>query len=180
MVSSVFVIFASGCDILYPDEELSLKRTDYTGNELRTDGYYYSYNYNGNTYLVAIRFLYRNGIVYNAFVRDANYDGSKDINEVEKEMIEHLSKYYSRDKKIKSNWGVFVVDGNKIQLERWTESPSGVSLSTYKYSGYIENDTTLRFTKSYYSGRDETKKEEYIYHFKQFDNKPDSTNAYIY
>jgi hypothetical protein len=71
------------------------------------------------------------------------------------------------------------VDSNIIQYERWIEAPSGVRACFYRCSGYIENDSTLYFTESYYSGRNETKQIDEIWHFKQFENKPDSTNAYI-
>ena len=37
----VLAVVFSSCKKLFEDEELSMERVDYTGTELRTDGYYY-------------------------------------------------------------------------------------------------------------------------------------------
>jgi hypothetical protein len=80
--------------------------------------------------------------------------------------------------KSKDHWGVFIVDKNTIQYEKWVGS-TGIGACTFKCTGYIENDTTLHFTESYYSETKETKQIDEIWHFQQFANKPDSTNVYI-
>jgi hypothetical protein len=156
----------SCCSKLFPDEKLSIQRKDYNGNELRIDGYYYCYF--EKTDITVIYFLFRNGIV-----RCTGGYSSYNEDNREQEMIS----YYG--KSTKTDWGVFVINENKIQYEKWIESPSGANASIYRRSGYIENDTTIHFTESYYSGRNETKKIDEVWHFKQFDNKPDSTNVYI-
>ncbi|MDR3236803.1 MAG: hypothetical protein LBT48_08805 [Prevotellaceae bacterium] len=159
------VLFFSCCSTLYPDEKLTLQRIDYQGNKLRTDGYYYFQEPNRTS----IHFLYKNGIILYAYSYPTN-----DLNIVEKEMINYIYLNKSKD-----HWGVFLVDSNVIQYERWIEAPSGVSVCFYRCSGYIENDSTLHFMESYYSGRNETKQIDEVWHFKQFENKPDSTNTYI-
>jgi hypothetical protein len=153
----------SCCNTLFPDEKLSLQRTDYMGNELRTDGYYYYFASNGNT---AVYFLYKNGIILSA----GGYS-SQNLYNIEKELVNRLLKS-------KDHWGVFIVKGNSIQYEKWVGS-TGLGASTFKSTGYIENDTTLHFTESYYSETKETVQIDAIWHFKQFANKPDSTNVYI-
>jgi hypothetical protein len=167
MVVFSLSILMSGCSILFPDDNLTLKRGDYNGNELRTDGYYYCYF--EKTDITVIYFLFRNGIIRCAGAYSRYNEDNR-----EQEMVS----YYNR-KTIKSDWGVFVINENKIQFEKWVESPSGVSASINRCSGYIENDTTIHFKESYYSGRNETKQINEVWHFKQFDNKPDSTNVYI-
>ena len=162
----MFLCLLVSCNILHPDEKLTLQRKDYAGNELRIDGYYY-YFVQGVDRTV-VRFLYKNGIV----LWGGTY-GITNINEVESEMLG----LYSTVRKMKESWGVFLVEDDKIQYETWAEAPDGVCLATRKYFGYIENDTTIHITESYYSGRNETRNE--IWHFKQFDNKPDSTNKFI-
>ena len=165
IVLSVLSMFLSCCNKLFPDEKLTLQRRDYTGNELRTDGYYYYYTKNNST---AIYFLYRNGVILLAGVFS-----SYNLDNIEKEMIKYYGKY------IKTDWGVFVIEGNSIQYEKWVEGLSGLIAAINRCSGYIENDTTIHFAESYYSGRKETKQINEVWHFKQFDNKPDSTNVYI-
>jgi hypothetical protein len=157
-------MFISCCSVLSPDEKLSMQRIDYVGNELRIDGYYYSYAQNGNT--TAIYFLYKNGIILSL----GGYL-TQDLDNIEK-------KIPNKDFKSKDHWGVFIVNKNTIQYEKWVGS-TGFSACLYKCTGYIENDTTIHFTESYYSERNETKQIDEVWHFKQFDNKPDSTNVYI-
>jgi hypothetical protein len=160
-------MFMFCCSTLFPDEKLTIQRVDYNGNELKTDGYYYCYF--EETDITVICFLFRNGII-------RCMGGYSRYNEDNRE--QEMVSYYNR-RTIKSDWGVFVINGNKIQWEQWVESPSGVSASINRCSGDIENDTTVHFTESYYSGRNETKQINEVWHFKQFDNKPDSTNVYI-
>ncbi|MDR0682498.1 MAG: hypothetical protein LBG15_11725, partial [Dysgonamonadaceae bacterium] len=145
--------------------KLSLQRTNYIGNEIRTDGYYYHFTINNTV----VYFLYKNGIILCAH----SYSG-QDLNLIEEEMV----RIYPEIRKQKDGWGVFVVDGNKIEYEMWNAS-TGVSLPTIRCWGYIENDRTLRFTESHFSDMDKTYYDDEVWHFKQFDNKPDSTNVYI-
>ena len=168
ILTGIFIMFFSCCNSLFSDEELTLQRTDYTGNELRIDGYYYYFVKGTNR--TVIYFLYRNGVA----LWGGTY-ATTNLNEIEMKMIE----LYSGIRKMKGSWGVFIVDDNKIQHEEWVEAPSGVRLAIFRRSGYIENDTTIHFTESFYSGRNETKPINQIWHFKQFDNKPDSTNSFI-
>ena len=150
--------FLTSCDKLFPDEKLSLQRIPYNGNEIQTDGYYYSYYVNNNIppdeYIVGF-FLYRNGVMLSARAY-----GSTNLNIVEKEMLER----YESLQKEKIGWGVFIVKGNKIEYQQWSTSAGG-GLPVFKSSYNIENDTTLRNPQ----GR--------VYHFKQFSPKPDSIVA---
>ena len=154
----VSILFAS-CEKLFPDEKLKLERMDYTGKELRTDGYYYyhwaSYNspIENNTHVM---FLFRNGIILSAH----SYS-SIDLRDVEKKMILE----YDIIRKYKSGWGVFMVDRKEIICEQWSTSVGG-GLPVYEWKGKILNDTTI-------------KEDNYVYHFRQFSPKPDSTNNFI-
>ena len=153
--------------ILLPDEKLSMKRVDYTGNQLRTDGYYYNYHQVPESTLVL--FLYRNGVLFST-----RYYPSFNLDAVEKEMISE----YDRRRREKTRWGVFSVFDNRIEYEQWNGGTGG-GLPIIKYKGIIENDTTFLITETYFSDSKKTDHKEYVYHFKQFDNKPDSTNNFI-
>jgi len=158
-------MFMSCCSKIFPDEKLSMQRMDYSGNELRTDGYYYYFTKNNTV----VYFLYKNGIIL-----CAHSYSSHDLNTVEVEMV----KIYPEIRKLKDGWGVFLVNDNKIEYEIWNAS-TGYSLPTIKHIGVIENDTTFRITETYFSDTKKTDYKEFIYRFKQFDNKPDSTNVFI-
>jgi hypothetical protein len=140
------------------DEELTLPKIPYTGNEIRTDGYYYSYYANNSTppeeYIVTL-FLYRNGVILSAGAYD-----ERNLNALERKMLERYESLQNE----KIGWGVFIVKNNKIEYEQWSTSAGG-GLPVFRNFYNIENDTTLRgFTGN-------------IYHFKQFSPKPDSTVA---
>jgi hypothetical protein len=158
-------VFLSSCNTLFPDDQLTMQRVDYNGNELRTDGYYYYFVQEQNR--TVIYFLYKNGVIlwYGTYL-------TFNIDDIEKEIV-------NKSFKSKDHWGVFIVNSNIIQYEMWIEAPSGVRACINRCSGYIENDSTLCFTESYNSGRNETRQIDEVWHFKQFDNKPDSTNVYI-
>ena len=148
--------FMSSCDVLFPDEKLSMQRENYNGNEVRTDGYYYMYYTNStNQESIIVFFLYRNGVMLSAGAY-----GRNDFDIVEEEMLERYESFQRK----KIGWGVFIVLGNKLEYEQWSTSVGG-GLPVFKSFYYIENDTTLR---SPY---------ERIYHFKQFSPKPDSIAA---
>jgi hypothetical protein len=155
-----FSILLSNCNKLFKDEELSLKRVSYIGNELKTNGYYYSYYTNKatppETYTVAF-FLYRNGVMLSARAYE-----SINLDTVEKKML----KRYESLREEKIGWGVFVVKDNKIEYEQWSTSAGG-GLPVFKNSYIIENDSTL------------TNLGGNIYHFRQFSPKPDSTSNFI-
>ena len=156
----------SCCNVLFPDENLTIKRKDYTGNELRTDGYYYYFNESTN--VTVIYFFYRNGVI----LLVDSYFGT-DLGTIEKEIVN--AKFNP-----KSNWGVFIIDNNYIQYERWVGSLSSAPKAFIsKSTGYILNDTTLHFTQRYDSEQKETRIINEVWHFKQFFPKPDSTNVYI-
>jgi hypothetical protein len=161
-------MFISCCNTLYSDEKLTLPKTPYVGNELQIDGYYYEIHNN----LTSVYFLYRDGIILYVYSHQ-----DKNLDKIEIEMLNN-NMYNDNKKGDKASWGVFLIDGNTIQFERWDASTGG-GLPTIKCSGYIENDTTFHITRTYSS---ETKKEYLVdltYHFKPFAHKPDSTNVYI-
>ena len=162
-------IFLCSCDKLFPDDKLTLKRVDYNGNELKTDGYYYHQSGNGGYRYTSVLFLYRNGVILSCGAFPTT-----DLNIVEKEFP---NKYDGGNSKY--GWGLFLIARKNIEYERWTEAPSGIKYAVNKRSGYIENDMTFHITESYNSGTKETEQVNEVWHFKQFDNKPDSTNVYI-
>ena len=152
------------CNKLFPDEKLTLQREDYFGNELRTDGYYYTFGENDK--IRAVSFFYRNGII---IVRTGSLPA--DLDYVEKIIVDS-------DIKSKDHWGVFVIKRSSIQFEKWVGT-TGISAGLSKNMGNIINDTTIHFTERYNSEYDKTSAIKETWHFKQFDNKPDSTNNYI-
>jgi len=158
-------ICMSCCSFLFPDEKFSIQRADYNGNELKFDGYYYRQDTSGNTLIL---FLYRNGIILSTRAYP-----SCDLDYVENIMVDE----YDKIRKDKTRWGVFIVEYDKIEYEKWTTPTESITVK--KGIGYIETDTTFRITENYFSYNNKKYLVDEVYHFKQFANKPDSTNNYI-
>ena len=150
------------------DEKFNIGKRNYSGTELKTNGYYYHLS-SGPLKVYNFKFLYRNGIILGG----ASYEEYK----VENALQDFANGNYSNSvKNDNTAWGVFQINSNKIEYEFHTPpAPSGISLS----SGIILNDTTFEITQN--SLQDGSKKisVDEIYHFKKFSPKPDSTNNFI-
>ena len=154
------------------DDELSLQRQDYTGNQLRVDGYYFYEYANGSIEYVSVYFLYRNAIILYGF--------SGLLSELpELEESYRNGTFYKHVKSVKFHWGVHQIEDSKIAFEGWYgERPYRV----YGQEGVILNDTTFVITESYRlrnGKKKELEKINEVYHFKAFSPKPDSTNSFI-
>ena len=157
-----------------PDDSLSLPLQNYTGTEIKTDGYWYDVSPDSdNNIWFNIYFFYENGVIF----------GGTSVQDYNLEMREEEFRngtYYESSFDIKHNWGVFVVDSPYIAFERWY--PNFPPLHAYVRAGKIINDTTFVITESYRmvdGQKTEMKDRNETYHFKKFCPKPDSTNSFI-
>ncbi|MCB0802663.1 MAG: hypothetical protein KDB74_06160 [Flavobacteriales bacterium] len=150
------------------DDKLTLQRANYTGNELRIDGYYYSV-WSGGFY--HMRVFYRNGTV-----KQTGSPSGSNISDADN----YISTISTEIMTKKYGWGVFIINGSSIKLEEWMAGSN--KLAAYTREGTILNDTTFKFTQVYrlvsgvktgVSALDET------FYFRQYSPKPDSTNQYI-
>ena len=152
------------------DDKLTISKKPYLGNQLRTDGYYYTEFENK---MHNISFFYKNGIyldigsALNDFKDTNNYIINKFINE-----RNHI------DSKI--GWGVFNIENDNIAFEKWY--PSAKPYKAFVRAGKILNDTTFVITESYRAAkgrREEINIINTMYHFKKFSPKPDSSNVFV-
>jgi hypothetical protein len=160
----IFIAFipCSSCDsFIEEDEELILSREDYAGNQLRLNGIYYKENI--DTTKITRYALYRNGIV-----RFLNISSKARI-------FEDFP-----DASGKSNWGVFLIEGDNITIEKWSPGPAANYVG-FTQKGAILNDTTFQILERYdnKSESDERRAFNHVYHFVPFSPKPDSTNIFI-
>ncbi len=158
------MFFSNSCrKCIFPDEELTLSKEPYTGHQLRIDGYYYSEF--GSVY--RIYFLYYDGVILSAdFLTESLVEQ------------EQSSIYESFKSTKKINWGVFNIDNDIIQVEKWYPS-SGGGMPVSIHKGEILNDTTFIMTISIHSKTGKQRELNETYHFKAFSPKPDSTNSFI-
>jgi len=157
---------------IFKDDELSIKKNNYTGNQLKIDGYYYT-RY-GSPEKLTIYLFFNNGILLHT---GDSYEYNK-LNEFE-QIITSVD-FINKLKGIKYSWGAYKIEGNNIQFERWY--PSTPPLKAYVRAGTILNDTTFLITESYRMQdrkKTEVDSENETYHFKKYTPKPDSTNNFI-
>src|ERR1043165_5850640 len=116
LLSAIYVF--SSCKKLgiCHDTEFSVKKADFSGAELRTDGYYYGDakddGQGGTLYSIVI--FYRNGIVY--------MPGASE----KKKMDTYVSELKGDHiKNVKYDWGYFSIAGNEIKMERWPPTLHG-------------------------------------------------------
>jgi hypothetical protein len=159
-------------------EPLSLERKNFTGSNLKQNGYYYTIR--DDTYNTF--FLYKNGI----------YHGGAGVGKIESGnlVLENLDKNVREVGLIKEqypsqyHWGVFNVSGSEIMIERWL-SGSGGAYPTEILTGEIVNDTTIHFSGRIGRGGNSGGRKKAVYkidetyHFRALDYKPDSTNRFI-
>ncbi len=140
---------------------LTMKKTSYTGNELRIDGYYYTItqNFEGDRY--GVTFFYRNGVIrYGASFKNLS-DISGDWG----------------DGNYRGLWAYFEIADSTIRFENWLV---GV---TYEFKGRILNDTTFHITEQRISSGEDSNFSgttiDELYHFVRYSPKPDSVNRFL-
>ena len=149
---------------LEPWKQLSLERTDYTGDKLRFDGCYYRDSYTGSTYGAYV-FYYRNGVILSFL----DNKGIKSLNEFTQ------TKYIDIRE---SCWWLYKISGDTIISKKWDAFGEGY-ITSYKL---ILNDSTFQRIKSYdsHTGITTTYDNEiYNMQFIKMYPRPDSTNIFI-
>lgn len=158
-----FLLFSS-CSPTWR-RKLSTPRTDYTGTELQTDGFYYNKNF--GTFI-----LYKNGIYLGGY---SAITGVNTIDGVLK--FWQNSQFLGDYTKDPTNWGVFKINNNSITVEKWFGRNWGEPLQTARILGKVLNDSTLVMTESFFPPQHKIKSD--TFHFYPMWLKPDSTNPFI-
>ncbi len=175
LVILICIIFYS-CESLIEtlfgkNEELTFIKTDYLGDQLRFDGYYYCKHEGKEITRLQILFFYQDGVLlYGGFPL------SDELSDRENEFKN--GQYYKYAKKHQSDWGLFTIDSTTIQYEMLHGGPFRAMID----SGKIINDTTfviLKRKSSYGTYGIKEKALQDTFRLKPFSPKPDSTNIYI-
>lgn len=173
LVIGLISLITSCCSKIYPskDDFLTIPKTQYSGNELRIDGFFYRTWENGTKYS-DITFLYNDGVLFQG-------NGAGDLSQL-MEYAQETLLHHDQIKDKKAFWGLFLVKDNKIMFERWKATQSGYLV--YREEGVIIDDTTFVMTevsRINHGIKTETKPIEWTYYFCEFSAKPDSTNTVI-
>jgi hypothetical protein len=152
------------------DESLTLKKVEFTGVQLRTDGFYYgspTTDYQG-VISYELFIFYKNGVLM--------LPGNQELKKMEEYIITIAN---SNQENTKFVWGVFNIEDKIIKLEHWAAAQCGYP--TILRTGEILNDTTFVLKRMEIRDRKGVRETDINeeFHFKQFDTKPDSTNNFI-
>lgn len=163
---SIAILINSSCKKigLCKDEELPLNKIAYSGNQLKIDGVYIAEPLTNDTNLSEIFILYSNGVL---ILWDY---------ELTENLEESISSFSGNSK---SHWGIFNINNTKIEIAHWI--PNQCKYPSILRTGDITNDSTFvikSITKK--DGKKITSSNvNLVYHFKQFNSKPDSTNVFV-
>ncbi len=153
----LFITFMSCTVQTLPDEELTMTKAPNNGKEIRTDGYFTGLGLTQTMYYNYL-FFYKNGTYFS--FSNSLVDNLSQI----RAEIEHF-------KTIKGSWGLYQVNNNIINIQRWRQSVEYYQFILNNYQYKIINDTTIFYSDK--SG-DTTR-----YNFIKYSPKPDSTNVFI-
>jgi len=163
------VLCVLSCKKLVDWDKFQLQKTEYTGSQLRTDGYYYELLSDGS--FSSLCCFYRNGILLDM---GGAFNNFKVMDEyVQRTFIN--SNHYSL---MRASWGLFVLKNNCIQFERYYPNSSFVTKSFIR-DGIVLSDTSFHITVSYRSDGSEIRTKDEYYYFRKFSPKPDSTNIFF-
>lgn len=171
VLAFLFLVLMGGCGKCQKDDELTLVKTPYHGDDIRLDGYYYLMSSTSNSFNDTY-FFYRDGTVLSC--------RGTPVGESPFLFMERLLKdpNISNDlQKYKSGWGVFRIEDNNIAIDRWY-AQEGI-LPAGLLEGIVLNDTTFQITSLTRVKTGEVREKNDLYHFRAFSPKPDSTNVFI-
>lgn len=156
---------------LCEDDELTLKKVDYAGNQLSIDGYYFGdITENSTPAYAEIYYLYRNGVFFtsSASLLDDAEAGTIDVP-------------LGPGNKPKRSFGLFQINGNTIEIDRWQGSVTGCEETIYE-KGNIVNDSTFVITRREFREDGEAtnvRDVNFTFKFRPLPEKPDSSNSFI-
>ena len=156
---------------------LIMRKIPYTENKLRIDGYYYSdidKEISDMAHNIAI--FYRDGFCFHILTQPKG----QDILQYIEDDILLDDCLISKLKNLPRQIGVFRIKNSGIEFEIWDgASMIGGIIGTFSYYGEIINDTTFIINNIVYNGNNKRASKYLTYHFKEFSQKPDSTNVFV-
>jgi hypothetical protein len=161
----IFILIVS-CSVRRQLPTLQLEEN--SSERLLLNGYYYT---KLDSVFFDVIFLYKNGIVYQG--------GNPRIIKGFKNIDDTFSKSYVNDKKTGYIWGLYIVEGKNITIERYLTPIYAEKYQTYVDKAHIINERQFIITSRKYikTGKLETRRD--TFNFRPLSIKPDSTNNFI-
>lgn len=162
----VFFFLIVSCSVRRQLPTLQLKEND--SERLLLNGYYYT---KLDSIFFDVILLYKNGIVYQG--------GNPRIKHGFKNIDETFSKSNVDDKETGYIWGLYIVDGNNITIERYLTPIYAEKYQTYVDSGHIVNERQFIITSRKYIKTGKLIARRDTFNFRPLSTKRDSTNNFI-
>lgn len=151
------------------DDKLAFYQSQYTGNQLRIDGFYYQ---KSDSIYYSVLCFYRNGVL----LYIGNRYTPSQLADLKNRIID--GSFYSSIRDKKDSWGAFKITNSGIDFQKW-ESASKKHYIANDYSGEIINDSTFRITRYMRVNKTNVTQADELYIFMKFSPKPDSTNSFV-
>lgn len=152
-------------------DELQLAKVDYSGSELKINGYYIGES-RFDEESSEIFFFYRNGVL----LYGTSYKNTTPIEDIENNYSSE--EYNDGIKKSRAGWGVFNISNDELDFELWAAGSGGPSKTVVRFCNIL-NDTTFVATELLNNYNGVTSVLNDTFRFKQFSPKPDSTNMFV-
>jgi hypothetical protein len=154
---------------------LFLDKVPYTGDELRTDGYYYHSRPTVSfpeLKIIRVAVFYRDGFCMYFGLQQETSNLTQRIEEelLNEETINWL-------KSAPNGIGVFQINGQSIEFEVWSRLRRNNIITNSRF-GEILNDSSFILRETIDNDKGKTYEENIRFEFKQFSPKPDSTNRF--
>src|SRR6056297_1757482 len=173
LILFLFVTVLSAC---YRDSMISIqgKGIKNPSIDLRMDGYFY-YRYpedHFNEGITDVWVLYGNGVL-----KDVMGTRTISLSSIDEEIKKnYIGSHY---KSVKWKWGVFVLKGEEIEIEKWAVPLFPGPTRSIEYTGTVLNEEQFVLTEYRNPDTGEREKVNKTYTFREFSPKPDSTNQFI-
>jgi hypothetical protein len=150
------------------DDVLLIQQTPNHVQQIKLNGYYFGDTTTWGKPYANVLYFYRNGVFMYAFGKD------KETAEAGAVVIDHEDY-----KSLKRAWGLYRIDGNTIEMERWGPSDY-CGLTTIYDKGEIINDTmfVIKYFEERNRGKAKHREDINSYFFFRAAVKPDSTNNF--
>lgn len=162
------IILLTGCDTKL--QHLSMKKTPYSGNELRIDGYYYSNPDPDILGRIYVAVFYQDGF---CIYTQGSPENTDILSYIENEILLNDA-YINKLKREPIHIGAFQIMNPDIEIEYWA-----FRSAPFRCYGEIIDGTTFTINKVIENKSGKTHVKNLTFQFQQFDQKPDNTNNYV-
>lgn len=169
LLALLFCFFCTAC--IFVDEDFVMKADDYSGKEVKLNGYYYNERGPAAFPMYDVYCFYENGVVYNTTFNASSLESVEGIIK---------NKQYPDNK---ANWGIFAIEDTIVKVE-FIRNYGGLKGLSHTWLGLFPNDSIISFSTELITNQDPDSYWEYNitseyrveYTFRECAYKPDNSS----